>query len=92
MTTLVPRFVRFVCGALFLLLPSLVPATTLQVDGPTASEGLRPSDVIRQCKGVRLDGWNDFKRDLALRKGDQVALVVRRNQRDLELDVLLPSR
>lgn len=61
-------------------------------DVPAASEGLRSSDVVRECNGVRLVDWDDFQRALAQSAGDRATLVVRRNQRDLTLEVTLPGR
>ncbi len=51
---------------------------TVQVDKPEYNAGLRPSDVITELNGKKINStWNEFSRDIMLTIGD-VVLTVRK--------------
>jgi S1-C subfamily serine protease len=52
-----------------------------------------PGDIITAVDGARIDSWNDFVRDVVMKKiGDKVTLTVVRNHQTVKVSVQLAER
>ena len=59
-------------------------------DGPCYNSELRQKDVITKIDGVTLNKMSDLRRYIYTKKpGEQVALTVFRNNREIEIKVKL---
>jgi RIP metalloprotease RseP len=59
---------------------------------PAAVAGIEPGDMLVSIAGIPIAVWDDVSSVLAARGGEEVAIVVERDGRELELEATLTTR
>jgi serine protease Do len=65
----------------------------IEPGAPAARAGVQPGDIITAVNGNRIDGWNDFVRDVVTKKiGERITLTLVRDHHTVTVSVLLAER